>query len=358
MEPSNSSEYVGHAQHVVFATGAAADAITAAVRTLAAKRALLVASETGRTLIERLAVDLPIVGVFDRVQRHIPVRIAESARIAAIEADADALLAVGGGSAIGTAKAIALRTGLPIIAVPTTYAGSEATPVWGITEGGTKTTGRDARVLPREVVYDAALVSGLPRDAAGTSGLNAVAHCIDSLWAPRANPVSTALAVEGLRTMAAALPAMIADDAGAGERCLAGAYLSGAAFASAGSGLHHKACHVLGGAYDLPHAATHSILLPHVLAFNAPAAAEARARIATALGVTDPVGGLASLVRALDAPVSLRDIGLLEGELDEAARLVAAAAPSDNPRTVTKTDARALLDAAWRGELPERLEET
>lgn len=358
MDSSHFSEYLGHAQHVTFGTGTAADAIVLAVGALGAQRALLVASQTGRVLIERLDVDLPIVGVFDQVQRHVPIRIAESARNAAIDADADALLAVGGGAAIGTAKAIALTTGLPIIAVPTTYAGSEATPVWGITEGGTKTTGRDARILPREVVYDAALASGLPRDVAVTSGLNAVAHCIDSLWAPLANPVSTALAVEGLRTMAAALPAMIADDAKAGERCLAGAYLSGAAFASAGSGLHHKACHVLGGAYDLPHAATHAILLPHVLAFNAPAAAHACARIAAALGVADPVAGLASLIRVLDAPISLRDIGLPESELDKAARLIAAAAPPDNPRTVTEDDARALLDAAWHGELPERLEET
>ena len=358
MEPSHFSEYVGHAQHVVFGTRRTAEAIAAAVGTLSAKRALLVAGTTGRTLTARFATDLPIVGVFDQVQRHVPVRLAERARQAAVEADADVLLAVGGGSAIGTAKAIALTTGLPIIAVPTTYAGSEATPVWGMTDGGTKTTGRDPRVLPREVVYDAALTSGLPRDVAVTSGLNAVAHCIDSLWAPLANPVSTALAVEGLRTMAAALPAMIAGDDGARERCFAGAYLSGAAFASAGSGLHHKACHVLGGAYDLPHAATHSILLPHVLAFNAPAAAQACARIAAALGVADPVAGLASLVRALDAPVSLRDIGLSESELDNAARLVAAAAPRDNPRPVTEADARALLEAAWRGELPEHLEET
>jgi maleylacetate reductase len=268
--------------------------------------------------------------------------VADAARQRAGQTGADLLLAVGGGSATGTAKAVALTTGLPIVAVPTTYAGSEVTPVWGLTEHGRKATGVDERVLPRTVVYDPELTRGLPREMSIASGLNALAHCVDSLWAPRANPVDTALALEGAQALADGLPLVHADPGGLDGRSktLYGAYLAALAFGGAGSGLHHKICHVLGGTYDLPHAQTHAVILPHVLAFNAPFARSAVSRLARAVGEDD---GLAHLYDTVDAPRSLRALGLPESAIPEAAALIVEAAPSSNPRPVTPADMEQLL---------------
>ena len=220
-----------------------------------------------------------------------------------------------------------------MIAVPTTYAGSEVTPVWGLTDGERKTTGVDARVLPRLVIYDPELTVSLPGPLSAASGLNAMAHCVDVFWAPGRNPVSALAAAEAIRVLAAALPAVSRDgtDLGARGDLLYGAYLAGTAFAVAGSGLHHKICHVLGGRYGLPHAQTHAIMLPYVLAFNAPGAPEAAGRIGQALGSEDPAGALQALAARLGLPRGLRDIGLREEQLAEAARLIEPVVPADNP---------------------------
>ena len=208
-----------------------------------------------------------------------------------MSAGADAVLAIGGGSTTGVAKAVALTTRLPVVAVPTTYSGSEVTPTWGLTEDGRKTTGVDVAVLPRTVVYDPELTVSLPAGLAVASGLNAMAHCVEAMWAPRRNPVSTVVAEEGVRSLATGLSAVGTDTVGtdggglpAATDLLRGAYLGGTAFAGAGSGLHHKLCHVLGGAFDLPHAPTHAVVLPHVLAFNAPGAPDAETRVAPCPG--------------------------------------------------------------------------
>jgi alcohol dehydrogenase class IV len=285
---------------------------------------------------------------------HVPADVAGQAREAAKEHGADALLSVGGGSATGLAKAVALTSGLPVIAVPTTYAGSEATSVWGLTEGARKTTGVDARVLPRVIVYDAELTVSLPVPVSVASGLNALAHCVDAMWGPAADPIDRALASEGIRALASGLPRVVADPAGlAGrEQVLYAAYLSAAAFASAGSGLHHKICHVLGGAYNLPHAQTHAVVLPYVLAFNGPAAPEAEERIAAALGAGRALDGLEALRRELGAPRALRDYGFAESDIPAAAEAILPRVPPGNPRPVTAGDLRRLLRAAWQGADP------
>jgi alcohol dehydrogenase class IV len=339
-------EHQSYRQRVVFGAGAARTRLAAEVDRLGARRVLLVAAPSARELTPELTAGLPMAGHVDEVRMHVPVEVADAARQRAGESGADLLLAVGGGSATGTAKAVARATGLPIVAVPTTYAGSEVTPVWGLTENGRKTTGVDERVLPRTVVYDPELTRGLPRDMSIASGLNALAHCVDSLWAPRANPVDTALALEGARALAEGLPLVYADPPALDGRSatLYGAYLAAMAFAGAGSGLHHKICHVLGGAYDLPHAQTHAVILPHVLAFNAPAAPAATRRLAQALN-TD--GTLTHLYDAVDAPRSLRALGLPEDRIPEAAALIVEAAPPSNPRPVTQAAAEQLLRDAF-----------
>ena len=343
------------AQRVVFAAGSARTELAEEVARLGGGRVLLIASRRERPLAESLVAGLPVVDTFDGVRMHVPIEVAERARHRAAEVRADLLLSIGGGSTTGTAKAIALTSGLPILAVPTTYAGSEATSVWGLTEQARKTTGTDLRVLPRTVVYDPELSANLPPDLTVASGLNALAHSVDTQWAPKADPINTALGLEGARALVRGLREVTVDRAGLDgrSRLLYGAYLAGVGFASAGSGLHHKICHILGGSWNLPHAHTHAVVLPHVLAFNASSAPEASRRLAEVFGDVDAVVGLLALYVDLDAPRSLQALGLPEAALPEAAALVAAAAPPDNPRPVTEDAMERLLRRAWTGARPQ-----
>jgi alcohol dehydrogenase class IV len=288
------------------------------------------------------------------VVRHVPVDVAERARAVALQHDVDVLVSVGGGSTTGLAKAVALGSGLPIVAVPTTYSGSEATDVWGLTEGGRKTTGVDPRVLPRAVVYDAGLMLGLPVATSVASGLNALAHCVDAMWGPWVDPIDQALALEGIRALNAGLPGVVArpTELPGREQMLYGAYLAAVAFASAGSGLHHKVCHVLGGMFDLPHAETHAVVLPYVLALNAPAVPDLDLRMAASFGAEGALAGLQRLRAGVDAPRSLRELGLAEHDLERAVYPILEVAPSSNPVPVTAAVVGALLRAAYAGDDP------
>ena len=341
-------------QRVRFGSGEAAAGLGQEIARLGAGRVMLIASENTMHLADEIATDVPVALRHTEVVMHVPVAVAERARAAADRNGIDALVSVGGGSTTGLAKAIAMTTGLPIVAVPTTYAGSEATPVWGLTEGDRKTTGTDLAVLPRVIVYDAALTTSLPVELSVASGLNALAHCVDTMWGPNADPINSALAAEGIRSLADGLPKVVADPGGleGREHALYAAYLSAAAFASAGSGLHHKICHVLGGKYNLPHAQTHATVLPYVLAFNGPAAPEAERRIAAAFGSDTAIGGLLTLKDQLSAPRALRDYGLAEDSLAEAADAILPSVPPSNPRPVAAEDLRTLLRAAWAGADP------
>lgn len=341
-------------QRVRLASGEAAAALAEEVAALGATRVMVIASGREADLAATVTAGLPVALTYDEVVMHVPVEVAERARAAAAEAKVDVIVTVGGGSTTGLGKAVALTTGHPVIAVPTTYAGSEATDVWGLTEGAVKTTGIDRRVLPRAVVYDATLMTGLPVDMSVASGLNALAHCVDSLWAPRADPINAALATEGARALRAGLPAVVADPHSieGREQTIHGAYLAAVAFASAGSGLHHKICHVLGGRYDLPHAQTHAAVLPHVLALNVPNAPEADARLAAAFGAPTALAGLERLRTAVDAPRALRDHGLREDQITDAVAAVLPVVPPSNPTPVTTENLTALLRAVWEGADP------
>jgi alcohol dehydrogenase class IV len=228
------------------------------------------------------------------------------------------------------------------------------TPVWGMTERRRKTTGTDGRVLPKLVVYDPELTFSLPAAITGPSAVNALAHSVEAFYAPGANPITGLIAEESIRAIAAGLPGAVArpDDVEARSLTLYGAYLAGAAFAVAGSGLHHKVCHVLGGAYDLPHADLHTVMLPQVVAFQQPALPEAMGRVARALGSGDAAGGLHALALRIGAPTALRDIGMRAEDLDEAVGLVLEKVPQDNPRRVEEEDVRGLLEAAFEGREP------
>lgn len=339
-------------QRVVFAGGGATEALAEEVRRLGASRVMAIASDAARAA--PVLAGVPVEVLHSEVVRHVPVEVAERARAAAAAHGADALVCVGGGSTTGLAKAVALTSGLPIVAVPTTYAGSEATDVWGMTEQGRKTTGVDRRVLPRAVVYDAGLMLGLPVPTSVASGLNAVAHCVDSMWGPRADPIDRSLALDALRALHTGLPLVVEEpvELPGREQTLYGAYLAAVAFASAGSGLHHKICHVLGGMFDLPHAETHAVVLPHVLALNAPAVPEVERRLAEALAAGSALSGLLDLRRELGAPSSLRGLGMGADDVTRAVQPVLDAAPPGNPTPVTAENVLALLRAAWAGEDP------
>jgi maleylacetate reductase len=341
---------------IVFGPGASRDRLAGEIERLGAVRILLIASERERANAEELARPFAqrVAGVFTAVRPHVPVEVALAARDAARTADADCLLAVGGGSTIGTAKAIALELPLPIVAVPTTYAGSEMTPIWGLTSGQRKQTGRSLDVLPKVVVYDPELTFSLPPSITGPSAMNAMAHCVEAFYAPGANPVSSLLAEEGIRALERGMLQAVGrpNDLEARGELLYGAYLAGTVLASAGSGLHHKICHVLGGAYNLPHAETHMIVLPHVLAFNEPAIPDSMERIGRALRISDAAWELFNLIDIMHEPDALADIGMRREDLDEAVGLILEEAPSDNPRPVDAAGVRHILENAYAGRQP------
>lgn len=342
------------AQRILFGAGQAATHLEAEVNRLNAQRVMVIAATPEAQIAAEVTSKIKVQLNFDDVVMHVPIESAEQARLAATEGDIDLLVSVGGGSTTGLAKAVALTTNIPIVAIPTTYAGSEATNVWGITEAARKTTGSDIRVLPTTIIYDSLLTLTLPIELSVASGLNGMAHCIDSLWAPRANPINAALASEGLRALSEGLPKVVdyPNDIQGRDQMLYGAYLAAVSFASAGSGLHHKMCHVLGGTYNLPHAQTHAIVLPYVLAFNAASAPTAEKRISTAFQSTTALEGLEGLRTQLGAPTALQDYGMKMEDIPEAVELICAAAPTDNPRAVTASNLTELLTAALLGQDP------
>ncbi|MEM1076256.1 MAG: maleylacetate reductase [Pseudomonadota bacterium] len=292
-------------------------------------------------------------GVCSRAKMHTPVDVTEDVMAHTKAVQADCYVAVGGGSTIGLGKALALRSGLPQIVIPTTYAGSEATPILGQTEDGIKTTLSDARVLPRVILYDPELVVSLPRDLTVTSGLNAMAHAIEALYARDRTDESTKMALTGLACFVTALPNVIRDpsDLAAREHTLVGAWNCGAVLGRVGMALHHKLCHTLGGSFNLPHAQTHAIVLPHATGYNEAAVPNLLAPVADMLQGTSAGTALWDFAKSLDAPTALKDFGLTENDLDRAADL-ATQNPYWNPREIARPDLRQLLQNAWAGHAP------
>lgn len=342
---------------IIFAPGASRQELTEEVDRLGSEHILLIATEREKLLAEELAKPLGdrIGGIFTDVRPHVPVEVAEAARSMACEIGADCLLSIGGGSTTGTAKAVALEEQLPIVAVPTTYAGSEMTPIWGLTRKQRKTTGSSTNVLPKVVVYDSELTLSLPPSITGPSAMNAMAHCVEAFYAPGANPITSLMAEEGIRALARGIPIAVEspEDLEGRTEALYGAYLAGAALAATGAGLHHKICHVLGGAYDLPHAETHTIVLPHVVAFNEPAITEISARIAEALSAEGAATGLYELVEKIEAPIALKEIGMKKEHIDEVVPQILESVPENNPRSVGEADVRSILESAYAGRRPE-----
>jgi alcohol dehydrogenase class IV len=343
--------YTALPTRVVFGAGAV-KSLAAELDRLGAKRALLLCTPGRAESVEKIARGLPIAGVFNRAIMHTPLALAEEARRMAADLKADCCIAIGGGSTIGFGKAIALTSSLPVVAVPTTYSGSEMTTIWGVSEGQAKKTGRDPKVLPKAVIYDPELTLDLPAAVSAASGMNAIAHCVEALYAHDGNPIISLMAEEGIKALSAALPRIISDgqDIGARTNALYGSWLAGCTISTTSVALHHKLCHVLGG-FGLPHAETHSIVLPHAMQYNRDAATEAMRRVARAIETVDAPRGMYELEMRLGLPMKLADIGLKKDDLERAAR-IAAEAPYPNPRKVEYAPVLDLLRNAYEGRRP------
>jgi len=342
------------ASRVVFGAGSLQQ-LEREIEALGATRALVLSTPEQADAARRVAelLGARAAGIFPRAVMHVPIETAREARDEARRLGADCAVAIGGGSTTGLGKAIALDSGLPIIAIPTTYAGSEMTSIYGLTEAGVKKTGRDLRVLPRTVIYDPELSLSLPIGLTVTSGLNAIAHAAEGLYAFDGNPIVSLMAEEGIRAIAAALPRLTAapTDLDARGDALYGAWLCGSVLGAVAMGLHHKLCHTLGGSFNLPHAEVHTVVLPHALAYNAAHAPEAMRRIARALGTESAAAGLFDLAQRLGVPVALKDIGMPADGLDRAADL-AVQTPYPNPRPLERAAIRELLQHAFDGARP------
>jgi maleylacetate reductase len=334
--------YTAPPTRVIFGCGKISEAASEAKR-LGIKRPLVITTshhgDSGKQLVANTNGVL-----FADAAMHTPIGITEQAMAIVKARGCDGTIALGGGSSTGLGKAIALRTDLPQLVIPTSYAGSEMTNILGETQDGAKTTKRDAKIQPESVIYDPNLLATLPPHFAISSGMNAIAHAVEGLYAVDGNPIVSLMAEEGIRALATALPKN--DHEGA----LYGAWLCGTVLGSVSMALHHKLCHVLGGSFDLPHAETHTIVLPHATAYNANST-EAMARIAHALGSRSAAQGLFDLAKSLGAKMALKDFGMKEQDLDRAAA-IAVANPYPNPRPLERTAIRALLDNAFHGRRP------
>jgi maleylacetate reductase len=347
--------HVAHPARVIFGAGAVGRVVEA-LEGLGCSRALVLSTPGQRGLAEMVAERLGArtAGIFAEAAMHTPVAVTERAMDAVRRTGADCTVAVGGGSTTGLGKAIAWRSDLPQVAIATTYAGSEVTPILGQTEGDRKTTLTDAKVLPEVVIYDPELTLGLPSHVAVTSGLNAMAHAVEGLYARDRSPVTTLIAREGIAGFARALPLLREaphDLAGRAE-ALCAAWMCGTVLGTVGMALHHKLCHVLGGSFGLPHAETHAVILPHAVAFNARAVPDLLAPVTEVLGGVEPGRALRDFAERLGAPVTLAELGMREADLDRAAE-IATRNPYWNPAPIDRAGIRRLLGAAWAG-LPPR----
>ena len=350
--------YNAQAARVIFGAGSLQH-LEREISLLGAQRALILCTPEQQGIAEQIAKILGArtASIYPKAVMHVPSETAAAAVAEAARVGADCAIAVGGGSTTGLGKAIALQSGLPILAIPTTYAGSEMTPIYGITEAGLKKTGRDPRVLPRTVIYDPELSVSLPVGLSVTSAMNAIAHAAEGLYAQDSNPIMDLMAEEGIRALAVAIPKICANpsDIDARSNALYGAWLCGTVLGNVGMALHHKLCHTLGGTFNLPHAEVHTVILPHAMAFNAASAPAAMQKISRALGGAPAAQGLYELARQHGAPVSLRELGMKADDLDTVLRL-ALQNPYWNPRPIVPENSaalRSLLQMAWEGVSPD-----
>ena len=344
-------EHQSGAERIVFGVGTLAR-VGDELERLGGRRALVLSTPGQSDLANRVLAHLSgtVAGVFSEAAMHTPVAVTEHALARAKELHADSVVSVGGDSTTGLGKAIASRTGLPHLVLPTTYAGSEVTPVLGETAAGEKVTRSGPEILPDTVIYDVELTLTLPWAMTVTSAVNAMAHSVEALYSHDRSEESDRMALDSIAALAQGLRDLHRDRHRVDARAdlLYGAWLAGTCLGTVGMGLHHKLCHTLGGSFGLPHAETHTVVLPYVMEYNRPEATDAIQAAASALDVSDAPGGLQALIRSWDGPASLAELGFSREDVDEAAEL-ATARPYPNPREVTRDGIADLLSRATEG---------
>lgn len=291
--------------------------------------------------------------IFTKAAMHTPVNVTERALTVFKKFGADGIIALGGGSSIGLSKALALRTGAPQIVIPTTYAGSEMTPILGQTEDGKKTTQKTLKVLPDVVIYDVDYTLSLPLKMTVTSGVNAIAHAVEALYAEDTNPILALLAEEGIAKLTNALPHILEcpDDLTFRSDALQGAWLCAICLGSGGVALHHKLCHVIGGMFDLPHAETHTVILPHAIAYNEPSILKTMDVLKRAMNTDKPAEKLFDIAKQSAVPTSLKELGMPQDGIDKVINQVMDN-PYYNPRPLKADALKVLLQNAWHGKRP------
>ncbi len=351
MEPF---KYTGLPGRVIFGDGTLGQ-LKEELAHLDCKSAMVITTAFQKDLGQNILSTLGELGavLYTNAQMHTPVDTTNEAMALVSKNAVDCFIPVGGGSTIGLSKALALRTNLPQIAIPTTYAGSEMTPILGQTEKGLKTTLRDMKVLPDSVIYDVSLTMSLPQTMSGLSGINAIAHAVEALYAEDKNPIISMKATEGIRALYSALSKIMIDPADRGARsdALYGAWLCASCLGSVGMALHHKLCHTVGGTFNLPHAETHAIILPHAIAYNYHTARDAMHKLCDALGSDQPYNALYNLTKSIGAPISLKALGMPESGIQQATDL-AMKNQYYNPRPLEADAIKTLLAKAWRGDAP------
>ncbi|MFQ5659786.1 MAG: maleylacetate reductase [Gammaproteobacteria bacterium] len=340
--------------NIIFACGSLSR-LPAELKKLSLSRALILSTPEQSDDAAKIAAILgsAAAGIFDQAVMHVPSETIARAQELVKRRNADCTVSIGGGSTTGLGKALALKDDLPNIAIPTTYAGSEMTNIWGVTEAGRKTTGRDNRVVPVLTIYDPELTLTLPPAISATSGINALAHAVVNVTDGNNNPIIALMAEEAIHTLSMNLPQVVKepDNLAFRTEALYGTCLAGAALGAGTTGIHHRLCHTLGGSFDTPHALTHTVILPYAVAFNAGAAPEGTQRVADALGVDDAAGGIYDLGLSVGVTMSIKSLGMKEEDIDRAAAL-ATEQPCPNPAAVTFEGVKRLLMDAFAGERP------
>ena len=316
----------------------------------------LVVSSPGRLGLAERAAELlggRCVGVADVATADIPDTAFEAAKIAVEDSAADGLIVVGGGSAIGLGKALAFNLSLPFIAVVTTYSGSEISPSWKIGSGAARRGGRDVTALPATVLYDPALTVDLPVAFSAASGMNAMAHAVESLYGAAANPVTNLLSGEAIRVLGFSLPRVHENpkDLDARSDALYGAWLA-AAFRG-GQAISHRIAQTVRVMFNFSHAECHGAVLPFAVGYNRRAAPEAMETICQALACDAAATGLYDLNVNLGLKSGFRELGMEPSDLDKAAEAVMAG-KFFNPRNPSETDVRALIEKIFHGQRPAR----
>jgi alcohol dehydrogenase class IV len=353
----NSFEYNANPSRVIFGSGSVTR-LPAEIKRLNASRPLLLCTQRGNNYTKELftliqAASITVAGIFPNAKPHTPISVTEEATAFLNSTTADCVVSIGGGSVIGLGKAVSIRTGVPHISIPTTYSGSEMTPILGETHQGIKTSRSDPKILPAVVIYDVDFTMTLSPAISSVSGINAIAHAVEGLYAKNANPITSMLALEGTKALAEALPEILRDPKARSPRnqALYGAWLCGTVLGSSSMALHHKLCHTLGGLFALPHAETHTIVLPHALSYNAPVISEQMAKLATVLPGSngDALNGLEILLEKLQVPRALKDLGMKQDDIDKAVEVVTNN-QYPNPRIMEPKWIRELIRRAWAGE--------